>query len=256
MFSLASPRPLSFKLSALRGVLQSRSLVKMTVNQPAKPGFVQINTTLTKLPYPPLEERPTVRTKRLVLRPFYEDAAKDLFPMRAQKEVMMWTAQGAPDKHLEETQKWAAQRLPPHDETNLYYVISLIETGEVIGAGGTYRRECELGWPAIGYAFRKEAWGKGYATEFLVAFMKIWWELPRVESSIAVDRATLSEDEIVASVNGTITERCAAETIKENVGSKRVLEKAGYTWVKEWRNEEKNWSIYGWVTTAEQLPAN
>lgn len=86
--------------------------------------------------------------------------------------------------------------------------------------------------------------------------MKIWWELPRVESSIAVDRATLSEDEIVASVNGTITERCAAETIKENVGSKRVLEKAGYTWVKEWRNEEKNWSIYGWVTTAEQLPAN
>ncbi|KAH7186743.1 hypothetical protein AU210_007298 [Fusarium oxysporum f. sp. radicis-cucumerinum] len=228
----------------------------MTVNQPAKPGFIQINTTLTKLPYPPLEERPTVRTKRLVLRPFYEDAAKDLFPMRTQKEVMMWTAQGAPDKDLEETQKWAAQRLPPHDETNLYYVISLIETGEVIGAGGTYRRECELGWPGIGYAFRKEAWGKGYATEFLVAFMKIWWELPRVESSIAVDRATLSEDEIVASVNGTITERCAAETIKENVGSKRVLEKAGYTWVKEWRNEEKNWSIYGWVTTAEQLPAN
>ncbi|KAF5617313.1 uncharacterized protein FTJAE_12683 [Fusarium tjaetaba] len=228
----------------------------MALNQPENPDFIQIKTTLTKLPYPPLAERPTVRTKRLVLKPFYQDAAKDLFPMRAQKEVMMWTSQGAPDQNLEETQKWAAQRLPPHDDTNLYYVISLVETGEVIGAGGTYRRECELGWPAIGYAFRKEAWGKGYATEFLVAFMKIWWELPRAEYSIAVDRSTLSEEEIVASVNGTITERCAAETIKENGASKRVLEKSGYTWVKEWRNEEKNWSIYGWVTTAAQLPSN
>ncbi|KAF4986346.1 hypothetical protein FGRMN_10873 [Fusarium graminum] len=226
----------------------------MASDQSTRPGFIEIKTTLTKLPYPPSEERRVIRTKRLVLRPMYEDAAQDLYPMRAQQEVMMWTAQGVPDKDLNETQRWAAQRLSPHDETNLYYAISLIETGEVIGAGGTYRRECELGWPAIGYAFRKEAWGKGYATEFLLAFMQIWWTLPRIECSIVVDRATLSEEEMVASVNGTITERCAAETIKENVGSKRVLEKAGYTWIKEWRNEEKNWSIYGWVTTAEQLP--
>ncbi|KAF5671661.1 hypothetical protein FHETE_4031 [Fusarium heterosporum] len=227
----------------------------MTADQSTRSGFIKIKTTLTKLPYPPSNERPTIRTKRLILRPFYEDAAKYLSPMRAQQEVMMWTAQGVPDKDFEETQKWAAQRLPPHDETNLYYVISLIGTGEVIGAGGTYRRDYELGWPAIGYALRKEAWGKGYATEFLMAFMQLWWTLPRVECSVAVDRATLSEEEIMAGMNGgTITERCAAETIKENVGSKRVLEKAGYRWVKEWRNEEKNWSIYGWMTTIGQLP--
>ncbi|RGP74478.1 hypothetical protein FLONG3_6037 [Fusarium longipes] len=212
-----------------------------------KLGFIPIKTTLTKLPYPRLEDRPIIRTKRLILKPFYEEAANDLFPMRAQPEVMMWTSQGTPDKDLEQTRSWASQRLPPHHETDFSYVISLIETGQVIGAGGTYRRACELGWPGIGYAFRTEAWGKGYATEFLSAFMKVWWELPRIEASIEVDRTTLTEDEVKASSDCAIVERCAAETIKENVGSNRVLVKAGFKKVKEWRNEEKNWSIYGWT---------
>ncbi|WXC56079.1 hypothetical protein SNK03_002016 [Fusarium graminearum] len=217
-----------------------------------KLGFVPIKTTLTKLPYPRLEDRKVIRTKRLILKPFYEDAATDLFPMRAQQEVMMWTSQGAPDKDLEQTRIWASQRLPPHHEEDFSYVISEIETGQVIGNGGTYRRACELGWPAIGYMFRKEAWGKGYATEFLSAFMEVWWELPRVEVSIEVDRATLSEEEIKTSSDRAIMERCAAETIKENLGSNRVLVKAGFEKVKEWRNEEKNWSIYGWTIPASK----
>ncbi|CEI65591.1 hypothetical protein FVEN_g8849 [Fusarium venenatum] len=221
-----------------------------------KLGFIPIKTTLTKLPYPRLEDRKVIRTKRLILKPFYEDAAKDLFPMRAQQEVMMWTAQGAPDKDLEQTRSWASVRLPPHHETDFSYVVSLVETGQVIGAGGTYRRACELGWPAIGYAFRKEAWGKGYATEFLSAFMEVWWELPRIEASIEVDRTTLSEEEIKTSPDRAIVERCAAETIKENVGSNCVLAKAGFEKVKEWRNEEKNWSIYGWTVTASNAPVH
>ncbi|KAF9780343.1 hypothetical protein IL306_000628 [Fusarium sp. DS 682] len=228
----------------------------MAGTQSEKPASIQIKTTLTRLPYPPLENRRIIRTERLILKPFYEGAAEDLFPMRAQQEVMMWTAQGAPDKDLEETRKWASQRLPPHHETDFSYVISLLETGEIIGTGGTYRRECELGWPAIGYAFRKEAWGKGYATEFLAAFMQIWWKLPRVESLIEVDRSTLSEEEIAASPDRIVAERCAAETIRDNAGSNRVLEKAAFRQVKEWRNEAKNWSIYGWVTTAVQTTAS
>jgi RimJ/RimL family protein N-acetyltransferase len=228
----------------------------MTGNQSEKPKFIHIETTLTKLPYPRLEDRPIIRTKRLILKPFYEGAAEGLFPMRAQQEVMMWTSQGAPDKDLEETRKWVSQRLPPHHETDFSYVISLLETGEVIGTGGTYRRACELGWPAIGYAFRKEAWGKGYATEFLSAFMQVWWKLPRIESSIEVDRTTLSEEEIVASPDRTVAERCAAETIRGNLGSNRVLEKAGFRTVNKWRNEAKDWSIYGWVITAVQTTAS
>ncbi|KAL4724582.1 hypothetical protein ACLX1H_008024 [Fusarium chlamydosporum] len=228
----------------------------MTRSQSGQPESVQIKTTLTQLPYPRLEDRPIITTERLVLKPFYEGAAEHLHPMRAQKEVMMWTAQGAPDKDLEETKKWASQRLPPYHETDFSYVISLLETGEVIGTGGTYKRACGLGWPAIGYAFRKEAWGKGYATEFLSAFMKVWWQLPRVESLIEVDRTTINEEEIAASPDRVLAERCAAETISDNLGSKRVLEKAGFRNVKEWRNEEKNWLIYGWVTTAEQSTVN
>ncbi|KAH7174993.1 GNAT domain-containing protein [Fusarium flagelliforme] len=220
----------------------------MAESQLHSPGFVQIRTTLTQLPYPPLEDRPTIITERLILKPFYEGAAEDLHPMRAQQEVMKWTSQGAPDKSIEETRQWTLPRLPPHHETDFSFVISLRETGEVIGAGGTYRRECELGWPGIGYAFRKEAWGKGYATEFLKAYMQAWWKLPRIESLIEVDRTTLSEEEMAASPEALITERCAAEAISDNAGSHRVLEKAGFEKVKEWRNEEKDWLIYGWVT--------
>ncbi|GKU08166.1 hypothetical protein FLAG1_10761, partial [Fusarium langsethiae] len=91
------------------------------------------------------------------------------------------------------------------------------------------------------------------ATEFLSAFMDIWWELPRIEASIEVDRATLSEEEIKkASFDHAIVERCAAETIKENAGSNCVLAKAGFEKVKEWRNEGRNWSIYGWTITASK----
>ncbi|KAF4448443.1 hypothetical protein F53441_8167 [Fusarium austroafricanum] len=228
----------------------------MTGNQSEKPGFIQIKTTLTKLPYPPLEDRPILRTERLILKPFYENAAEDLFPMRAQQEVMMWTAQGVPDKDLEETRKWASQRLPPHHETDFSYVISLLETGQVIGTGGTYRRAAELGWPAIGYAFRKEFWGKGYATEFLSAFMEEWWKLPRIECSIDVDSTTLNEEEREASPDRAIAERCGAETIRDNLGSNRVLQKAGFRRVSTWRNEAKAWTIYGWVITDGQTTAS
>ncbi|RBR04559.1 uncharacterized protein FIESC28_11542 [Fusarium coffeatum] len=214
-------------------------------------GFVQIRTTLAQLPYPRLEDRPTITTERLVLKPFYEGAAEDLHPMRVQQEVMKWTSQGAPDKSIEETRKWTLTRLPPNHEIDFSYVISLLETGEVIGAGGSFRRECELGWPGIGYAFRKEAWGKGYATEFVKAYMEAWWKLPRVEVLMEVDHTTLSEEEIAASPEALIEERCSAEALSNNPGSHRVLEKAGFVKVKEWRNEEKNWLIYGWVTPAD-----
>ncbi|KAH7133920.1 GNAT domain-containing protein [Dactylonectria macrodidyma] len=223
----------------------------MAQHQPTKPGFVRVKTTLTKEPYPPLEDRPVLRTERLILKPYYEGAAKDLFPMRLQPEVMMWTSQGVPDNNLEETKQWVSQRLPPHHQKDYSFVISLISTDEVIGTGGTYRRACELGWPEIGYAFRKEAWGKGFATEFLRAFLQVWWKLPRIESWVEVDQVTLTSEELASNADMLVQERCGAVTIRDNLGSKRVLEKTGFKNVIEWKSKTKEWILCGWVLAEE-----
>ncbi|KAM0550189.1 hypothetical protein ACHAPJ_009037 [Fusarium lateritium] len=218
-------------------------------NQPPRSGYVWIKTTLTKEPYDPLEERPTFKTERLLLKPFYEGAAEDLFPMRLQPEVMKWTSQGVPDKGLNETKQWVALRLAPHHRTNFSFVISLVDTGEVIGTGGCYRRVCELGWPEVGYAFRKEAWGKGFATEFLRAFLEIWWKLPRVVTWVEVDQVTLSSEELAADSSCVVTERIGAVTFRENDGSQNVLQKAGFQRVNQWSTSDgaSEKTFCGWI---------
>ncbi|KAF4943200.1 hypothetical protein FSARC_14989, partial [Fusarium sarcochroum] len=200
-------------------------------------------------PYSLLEDRPTIKTQRLLLKPYYEGAAEDLLPMRLQPEVMKWTSQGIPDKDLDETKRWVSLRLPPHDKTNFSFVISLLETGEVIGTGGCYRRACELGWPEVGYAFRKEAWGKGFASEFLHAFLDIWWKLPREENWVEVDRVTVSSEEITGDLGHVVKERFAAMTFHKNIGSRKVLQKAGFTMVKELtiNHGTNNYILDGWV---------
>lgn len=169
--------------------------------------------------------------------------------MRLQPEVMMWTSQGVPDKDIEETKQWVSKRLPPHHQTNYSFVICLAETGRVIGTGGCYRRRCELGWPEVGYAFRKEAWGKGFATEFLRAFLKVWWELPRIETWIEVDEITVGSNRTAG--NLVVPERLGAVMHGNNVGSYKVLEKTGFKKVNEWTDHSKDWALYGWVLTRE-----
>lgn len=81
--------------------------------------------------------------------------------------------------------------------------------------------EDEFGWPQVGYMFRKEAWGKGYASEFASAFVKMWSDLPREEVEILVDERTSRGD-------GTAKECVIGITADTNLASQTVLKKAGF----------------------------
>lgn len=75
----------------------------------------------------------------------------------------------------------------------------------VVGWGGLYEDPLDRRWGIeVAYSFARSAWGKGYAGE-LVAY------------SLKVARDELKLDEVVAFSHA------------DNLGSRRVLEKAGFT---------------------------
>ena len=116
--------------------------------------------------------------------------------------------------------------LPPHNSSHLYLGIFLNNSdgseGDIIGDGGIWSRE-EGEWPELGYRFKKEYWNKGYATEFTTAYMRYWWDLPRVPAILHVHPATIDFND-----GKKVVERVCAFPLPENVASIRVLQKSGF----------------------------
>lgn len=203
--------------------------------------FVRVTTTLPAVPYPQLHLRQPVKTERLLLRPHCESDLDALHVLRRQPEVMIRTMQGKPDADMDATKKNLSKRLPPHDESNYDFAICLADGdseagGEFIGIGGSSYRKGQHGWPEVGYMLRKEAWGRGYGTEFVKAFMKIWWELPRVEAEIEVHKSTMDSPAPCGEIK-VEAERMFAVTESDNRASQRVLSKCGLELVHEWEEE-------------------
>lgn len=211
--------------------------------------WVTVKTTLPTFPFPPNDQRQIIKTERLVLRPFNNDQndLEGLHALRAQPEVMTWSIQGRPDKDLEETSINLARQVSPVEIQRYNWAICLASTGEIIGIGGCGTFNGELGWPVLGYMLRKETWGKGYATEFLKAFTKAWWALPREEVELKVDKNTVRG-------SGDVKDECiAAITLDSNMASHGVLRKSGFERAMAWEEEDlrdktQMVTLYGWIT--------
>ncbi|KAM5343038.1 hypothetical protein ACJ41O_014004 [Fusarium nematophilum] len=213
--------------------------------------WVKVKTTLPKQPLPPNDERKPFQTERLMMRPMTENDLEALQALRAQPEVMMWSIQGRPDESIEETKKSLALRLPPQDVERYDWAICLAETGEMIGIGGNGMWKGEQGWPVLGYMFLKEAWGKGYATEFLKGFLPVWWALPREEVEIEVDRSTVRGDAEVK------VECISAITVEENKASQNVMRKSGLELGRvfeepDLRDETQTVKLYGFIARKDR----
>ena len=89
--------------------------------------------------------------------------------------------------------------------------------------GGCHIFDAGWGWPELGYMLRVEHWGKGYATEFVKAFVEDWKKLPRVETQIRVDNRTASPN-----VDGLVPEHLIAVTEISNARSQNILRKCGF----------------------------
>ncbi|PON28993.1 hypothetical protein TGAM01_v202101 [Trichoderma gamsii] len=200
----------------------------------SKPKWATVKTTLPARPLPLNASRSPVTTDSLLIRPLVPEDARSLHILRTQPEVMANSPQGRPDKDLEETQQRLSPFLSPNDEKTFNCAICLKDTGELIGIGGCHQLVSMFGWPAIGYMIRTEFWGQGLATEFVKAWLESWCELPRAEAELEIDRRTLLSDEDEESSPEQVT----AFTLVDNIGSQRVLEKAGFERFLTWEEAD------------------
>ncbi|KXJ86251.1 GNAT domain-domain-containing protein [Microdochium bolleyi] len=191
---------------------------------------VRVRTYLPTVPLPLVSEgRAEIRTERLVLRPFTQDVLEDMHSLRIQPEVMIFTRRGVPDTDLAETQERINPVLPPNDATTYNWVIYEAQAGGIVGCGGFFAFSETMGWPEVGYMFKKEHWGKGYATEFLRAWLEAWWKLPRSEVELEVPVSTV-EDMPAAEDGVRVVDKDLVVALIEahNHSSRRVLEKSGF----------------------------
>ncbi|KAI1771176.1 acyl-CoA N-acyltransferase [Hypoxylon cercidicola] len=199
---------------------------------------VKVKTFLPTRPLPPNSERKPILTERLIIRPLSEDDVDDIHAIHRQPEVMIYTMRGRIDDNKEVTRASMARFLPPNDLHTYSNVICLASTGETIGRGGITRPDQLLGWPEVGYIFKKEVWGQGYATEFLKALVSFWWTLPRSETELGVDAQSVDGP-------GEAPEMLSAIVDKENIGSQRVLEKVGFRKFKRWTEPDNREGFSG-----------
>ncbi|KAI1425098.1 acetyltransferase domain-containing protein [Xylaria sp. FL1777] len=223
---------------------------------PSTPSKSQVKSTRPTVP--PNIDRAPIRTERLLIRPFEASDVEAIHVLRTQPEVMLWTSVGVVDKDIDQSRVFAERFLPPKDLDTYNFVIVYLgdavqgedTDGVLIGTAGAHNRYNIFGWPEVGYMFRKEYWNKGLGTEFLRGFLKAWWALPRHEIQVEVDAASV---EGRGERNGSdviqVPEILTAIIESNNIGSRRVLEKAGFREFKRWTEPDSRVGFEGKIVT-------
>ncbi|KAI6083503.1 acyl-CoA N-acyltransferase [Hypoxylon rubiginosum] len=189
---------------------------------------VSEGVTLPCIPLPSNSERKPIRTQRLVIRPLREDDLPAFHVLRSQAAAMTGTSQGRPDRNIDESRTALCDFLPPCDRTKFLLGVFLASTGEFMGEGGVHTMSSSVcGWPEIGYKFKEEFWGQGYATEFLAAMLEAWWKLPRSNTGLRFLSSSIPE-------GSEASEQISAVTEVHDTKSQRVLEKVGFVEFIEW----------------------
>ena len=141
-----------------------------------------------------------IETERLMLRiPRMDDAPAIFAGWTQDKEVIRYLT-WRPHQRIQETEAFIQRCLSAWEhETRFPYVITLNESGEVIGMIDPHIEGSRVG---IGYGAARAHWGKGYVTEATRAIIDWAFQQPSIY-------------------------RVYATTDVENVASQRVLEKVG-----------------------------
>jgi ribosomal-protein-alanine N-acetyltransferase len=145
-------------------------------------------------------------TAHLILRPPRLADVPALFAFLGDAVAMRYT-------HADSSPRECRRRIVLHEwrrRRNGYAPWTAITKadGRVIGWGGLYDDPFDPGWGVeVGYYFHPDAWGKGYASELTAA-------------CVSVADGILALPEVKAFARS------------ENIGSRRVLEKAGFTVVR------------------------
>ncbi|HAE67948.1 MAG TPA: GNAT family N-acetyltransferase [Sphingobacterium sp.] len=174
---------------------------------------------------------PILETERLIIRPIQMDDAAYFFAMDSQPEVHTFL-NNEPVQSIEEMKKAIAHIQQQYEKYGIGR-LGVIEksSNQWIGwTGFKYIDELEngrIGFLDLGYRFRTESWGKGYATEAALACMQYYSE-------------QLTHFEV------------HAITHTANLGSRHVLEKVGFQVTEEFHFDLWNIPCYWYNLAIDQ----
>lgn len=144
-----------------------------------------------------------IETERLVIRESVRDDAEPLLAIHLDPEVNRWLG-GAPQTLADELKRVDARRNLQREHGFSLWTVDEKETGEVVGAAGLFPVELKGPDVEVAYHFKRDRWGRGYATEAASACIAYGFEVAGL-------------DRIVGLV------------VPENLASARVLQKCGLT---------------------------
>src|SRR5205085_1783556 len=108
---------------------------------------------------------PTLETERLIIRPWREQDAEDMYEYSSDLEVTrhaMWL----PDKSLEDVRHGIADAILRYErEPWIYLGIELKENSKFIGSVGFTQWNRTDRRAEFGFALNRDYWGKGITTE-------------------------------------------------------------------------------------------
>jgi RimJ/RimL family protein N-acetyltransferase len=163
-----------------------------------------------------------LETERLLLRRFTESDVDSLSNLDGDPEVMRFVTGGKPTPRDVIRNETLPRFLRAYERSEGFGIWAAIEraTGDFVGWFEFYPREdANSDEVELGYRLRRSAWGKGYATE----------------GSRALIRKGFTELGV---------RRVVAETVAVHTASRRVMEKAGLTYVRTF-HQEWPWRIEG-----------
>ncbi len=144
-----------------------------------------------------------IETERLILRRFVIEDADDMFNGWCNDPEVSKYLTWPPHGSVEVTKSLLNAWIPEYDKGDYFnWVMELKETGKIIGNISVVRVREDIGEALIGYCMTREYWGNGYMTEALKAFI----------------------NELVSDGYHEIM----IEAMPENIGSNRVIQKAGF----------------------------
>ncbi|KAL6702482.1 hypothetical protein ACN47E_001621 [Coniothyrium glycines] len=188
------------------------------------PCSVEVSTT-----QPVHQDIPMFSSERLFFRSLFESDFEAYHLLLKQDEAM--EAYGIGGMHDTKSARSWFNLNKDSPRIGIFLKNSDGKEGELIGEGLVLKLDKK--WAGVHYVLKKEYWGQRYATEFLKAFLPVWWDLPRENTTILVEEISLDSQE-----KHKAKERLCAEIKMDNKRSQRVVEKAGYTFCGEVKNQD------------------
>jgi ribosomal-protein-alanine N-acetyltransferase len=157
---------------------------------------------------------PTIDSECLLLRQLSEDDARDILAEFSHPEVTRHINPDPPVVDMDTAKTIIGWFNALFDNQEGWrWGIELKSKGELIGTCGFHRWRKEHRCAEIGYDFQYDYWGKGFASEAVARMLDFGFNQMQLH-------------------------RIEADCNEDNIGSARVLEKAGFTFEGIWRDRE------------------